>query len=306
MTERLVDDPAAVSALARRTADLLSLPFAHVEKDFWVTEVLRGIAEAARGQQVRVIFKGGTSLSKAYGIIKRFSEDVDILVILPVGGSKGSRDATLKALVAAAEESTAIRATTEPWGTSRGLKRAARFLYPRGDAPTVGLSNGVLLELGSRGGPMPHEVLTVRSLVAEHAGADIAGMAEAGPFEVAVMGPRRTLIEKLMLLHAAHSRADQHEIVRTARHYYDVHRLLAEGSVIETLRRDEVVMLANDVFHYSNAADRPVVARPASGFASSPAFQPGPLLAPARNEYETRPRRARLSRWTPTNLRRMP
>jgi len=41
MTERLVDDPAAVSALARRTANLLDLLFSHVEMDFWATEVLR-------------------------------------------------------------------------------------------------------------------------------------------------------------------------------------------------------------------------------------------------------------------------
>ena len=49
-----------------------------IEKDYYVTEALR-IIETAAG--AKVIFKGGTSLSKAYGCVERFSEDVDILVL---------------------------------------------------------------------------------------------------------------------------------------------------------------------------------------------------------------------------------
>jgi len=57
-----------------------------MEKDLWVTEVLRGVVGQASQEDITVIFKGGTSRSKAYRLIKCFSEDVDMLVVLPTGG----------------------------------------------------------------------------------------------------------------------------------------------------------------------------------------------------------------------------
>ena len=90
MTERLAADPAGVSVLAAQVADETGIPAAHVEKDFWVTEVLRGVVAGATAAQVVVVFKGGTSLSKAYRLIDRFSEDVDVLVVLPDDATKGA------------------------------------------------------------------------------------------------------------------------------------------------------------------------------------------------------------------------
>lgn len=58
-----------------------------MEKDLWVTEVLRGVVGQASQEDITVIFKGGTSRSKAYRLIKCFSEDVDMLVVLPTRGS---------------------------------------------------------------------------------------------------------------------------------------------------------------------------------------------------------------------------
>ena len=80
----------------------------HVEKDFWVTEVLRGIARCSADTGVSAVFKGGTSLSKAFGLIRRFSEDVDVIVIAP-GHSTGQDDRCLKSFVAATEASTILR-----------------------------------------------------------------------------------------------------------------------------------------------------------------------------------------------------
>jgi hypothetical protein len=47
MTYRLVEDPDGVAALASQASDKIKRPVAHVEKDFWVTEVLRGVTNAA-------------------------------------------------------------------------------------------------------------------------------------------------------------------------------------------------------------------------------------------------------------------
>ena len=113
MSWRLRDDPDAVATAAARIEEVTDLPSAHVEKDFWVTEVLRGVAQRSAETGVSAIFKGGTSLSKAYGLIKRFSEDVDIIVIVP-GRSTGGDDRCLKGFVAAAEAAAGLTSAVDP------------------------------------------------------------------------------------------------------------------------------------------------------------------------------------------------
>ena len=62
------------------TANRLGAPIQNVEKDFWVSWVLDLLFNGRDADEPRLLFKGGTSLSKAYGLISRFSEDVDITV----------------------------------------------------------------------------------------------------------------------------------------------------------------------------------------------------------------------------------
>jgi hypothetical protein len=57
------------------------MPPEFVEKDFWVTELLRAVVSEADGAGAVAVFKGGTSLSKGYRLIERFSEDVGILLV---------------------------------------------------------------------------------------------------------------------------------------------------------------------------------------------------------------------------------
>ena len=63
----------------RATAQSLSLPVTYVEKDYWVTLALKVLAHSSIKEDI--VFKGGTSLSKAYKLISRFSEDIDIAVL---------------------------------------------------------------------------------------------------------------------------------------------------------------------------------------------------------------------------------
>ena len=288
MTERLAADPTGVSVLAAQAADETGIPAAHVEKDFWVTEVLRGVVASATKAQVVVVFKGGTSLSKAYRLIERFSEDVDVLVVLPDDATKGKRDGILKTLVDGAAAATGLVPVVVPGATTKGYKRGARFVYTAGHAGGFGLSEGVLLELGSVGGAMPCEHLWVTSLIASAAGDRIAGTVEAEPVPVRVLDPSRTLVEKLVLLHTAHSDMDPAPAVRAARHFYDVERLLGRRLVLERLADADVSVLARDVCTYSTVAGRPAMPRPAAGFATSPAFSGGPHVALTNDEFERR------------------
>ncbi len=77
----------------------LQLAAEFVEKDYWVTQVLRALHKHYGGW---FVFKGGTSLSKGYNLIDRFSEDVDILVNPAKDDSAKSREDLLLAMTAVA------------------------------------------------------------------------------------------------------------------------------------------------------------------------------------------------------------
>lgn len=67
----------------------------HVEKDFWVCLVLDALFNQRPEEHPRLLFKGGTSLSKAFDLIKRFSEDIDLVVFRDGLGFEGERDPTV-------------------------------------------------------------------------------------------------------------------------------------------------------------------------------------------------------------------
>ena len=62
------------------TANRIGAPVGHVEKDFWVCWTLNSLYQERPAGEPRLLFKGGTSLSKGYGLIQRFSEDIDVTV----------------------------------------------------------------------------------------------------------------------------------------------------------------------------------------------------------------------------------
>src|SRR6266540_5458358 len=92
----LRDDSEFATAMARAARDLGDLDPSFVEKDYWVTQVLRALHTE---HPHAFVFKGGTSLSKGYGIIERFSEDVDILVVPIAGASIREAEDHLRAII---------------------------------------------------------------------------------------------------------------------------------------------------------------------------------------------------------------
>ncbi|MCP4960207.1 MAG: nucleotidyl transferase AbiEii/AbiGii toxin family protein [Actinomycetia bacterium] len=268
----LRDRPDELEVYVTRIAELTGIPAAHLEKDFWVTEVLRGAASASASTSCSVIFKGGTSLSKAHRLIERFSEDVDLIVILPQGGA-GAGDTKLKAFVKAAEVATGVASSTNSATVTKGVKRTATFNYPT--THVVGaLKPGVLMELGTRGGALPHRRLPIQSLLAEHAESiDLpVDFAEAIPLSILVLDPVRTLAEKLVLLHHAATEGDEHRRSATARHYYDIDQLLRNDRVLADLKQVGIDILARETTQHSRAAGLPTAERPADGFSASPAW----------------------------------
>lgn len=108
-----------------------------VEKDYWVTEALRPIAADFRGG---VVFKGGTSLSKAWNLIRRFSEDVDPLIRQDHGrDTRGARDRYMKDIESAVGAIDGLTCTHEGARSERGISRTAVFRYTPRTAARDGL-----------------------------------------------------------------------------------------------------------------------------------------------------------------------
>ncbi len=123
----------------------LRIPPGDIEKDIWVVEVLRSIVRPIEG--ARVVFKGGTSLSKAYGLIERFSEDVDLLIVANAGIGAGQLERVLKTLPRRAAEELGIK-TKKEGESDRGVHRTERLLYSAVYPDAGRVTPGVLLEMG--------------------------------------------------------------------------------------------------------------------------------------------------------------
>jgi predicted nucleotidyltransferase component of viral defense system len=251
-----------------------------VEKDYWVSEVLRVMASEFAGD---FILKGGTSLSKGYRLIQRFSEDIDILV-LP--GSRG-RDATDKLMKRMSDRAAAgVGGTATRFGEAEtGRHRSYDIHYPTLRSATDLIRTSVLLEMGVRGGAEPSDSMAIGYVLGDvlaEAGTDLSDFSDLGPFEVVVLHPGRTLLEKLVGVHAEARRlaADPFRAAdrRTGRHFYDIYELLADQPVRDLLADRSAVerileeVAATTLAHFTKPGET-VEVRPPGGFANSPAFK---------------------------------
>lgn len=218
------------------------------------------------------MFKGGTSLPKAYRLIDRFSKDVDLLVVTP-SQSKGAAERSLKSIAAAVGDALGITGLVDTNSATKGRKRTVSYRYPT-QHDASGLLPEVRLELGARGGTLPMRKLSIGSLVTEYA--QLAGIdsdfVEAEMFELWVLEPVRTRFENLMILHNTASRDDAVEQAQHARHYYDVWCLLSDDATIGSFSQWPCDALAREVETFTAAAGLETSPRPSGGFARSPAF----------------------------------
>ena len=290
-TLRLRENPDDLAALIARSSSARGIPQAFVEKDFWVTEVLRSVAEPLdtlipSGVELapHVVFKGGTSLSRAYHLIQRFSEDIDILVepgSLVLGSNQLDKlleriDKRARPFVL--EEGSQARVSSG----KKGLYRNTQYDYPTRLASKV-LRPYVYLEMGVRGRAAPTERRQIRSLLVEICIDDLridgTTIAEFTPFTLEVLGPERTLIEKCAALHSAGEELSNNpDALRPlGRNLYDGHALLAAEEVRVRLQAVQggAAALAADAHELSEFHGWHSAPRPVPGFGSSDVFMMG-------------------------------
>lgn len=221
------------------------LPETFVEKDYWITEILRTIA-ATLGE--RAIFKGGTGLSKGWNLLDRFSEDIDLFVdpaAEPPLGSKRAIDRTMKKLngdVSAIDGLEFVRAESR---TTGGRGRIDTFRYDSHFPPLEGFPATVRLEPGIQSGRQPTAKVKISSIVGDllisRGAADELDVEGIEPFEMNLLHFRRTFVEKLFAIHGKVERLEKEGVSlgRDVRHYADLYVLAGRPEVIEMLESAE-------------------------------------------------------------------
>ncbi len=230
-------------AAARR-----GLESAIIEKDFWVCWTLKRLLVLPQG--AHLVFKGGTSLSKIFGVIQRFSEDIDLSFDRRALGFEGDRDPAtapsrkqaqqrIEELVASVQHHIATvllpaltAAITQELGPPQhgwalGLDAADPqtlvFQYPVGHLGTSSahayIRPVVRLELGARGDVWPTMTGTLRPYASE----EFPDHFEHPTCDVVTLAAERTFWEKATILHAEYHRPTRPDLSeRLSRHYSDV------------------------------------------------------------------------------------
>lgn len=236
-----------------QTAQRVQLPPNVVEKDWWVTAVLRAVAGTSCSEYIS--FKGGTSLSKAWGLIERFSEDVDLAIspsffdIIPTTRSQRLRLRKECRRFLTNELLIEIANRLNDMGIS-GFEVAPVSMFGDekidGDKdPTVLLIKyksvldntlqyvlpTVKLEISCLSMTEPLENRSLSSLIAQQ----FPQIEDSNVIEMATVVPTRTFLEKAFLLNEEYQKQKPRSL-RMSRHLYDLERLMDTRFAREALR----------------------------------------------------------------------
>ena len=245
------------AAVFERVGASVGLPMQAVEKDFWVTVILQAVFSLPVAQHL--IFKGGTSLSKAWGLISRFSEDID-LAVNPIALGAAEGDLTKKqikklrkasSLFISEQLTPMLCAKINEMGMSAFLNIEAqpnsegdntypepRQIYIRYQSvfekPLTYLRPDVVLEVSARSLIEPAMPTHVSCILA-----DYIPIQPACDAVVHTAIPAKTMVEKMFLLHELFSvpghgtRAE-----RKSRHLYDLYQMMQQDFAQEAITND--------------------------------------------------------------------
>ena len=222
------------------TARQKALPISSIEKDWWVAHVLLALFSTEYAD--KLVFKGGTSLSKGWNLIERFSEDVDLALDREFFGFAGElSNKQIHKLRYASYEfiSTKFVVALDLSFKEIGLENVIvkpqqvvnhdqdpliiEIYYPKLTGQDVYLRPDILVEIGSRSLKEPYSQRNISTFVSE--------IFTEMPFAknsiiVPTVNPERTFLEKVFLLHEEYQRPpEKMRVERLSRHLYDIEKL---------------------------------------------------------------------------------
>lgn len=229
-----------------------------IEKDLWVTTILQIVFSLPYAD--RFVFKGGSSLSKVWKLIKRFSEDIDLAIDRSLFGLEG--DLTKKQLKKLRKESslfvkTKLSKDIEDSLSDHGLE-AYCDVIPQPDGEGDGtypeprkihiayhsvfdnkdsyLRPEVLLEVGARSLFEPTSQATVRSIISENMEINTSIVDS----KIISAVPQKTFLEKAFLLHELFTTEMGKTANRKSRHLYDLERLMSQDAILSAVKDDKL------------------------------------------------------------------
>lgn len=235
------------------TSQQKRIPEIYVEKDYWVTLVLYTIFNNEVGKEI--VFKGGTALSKCFGLIQRFSEDIDLVILRKEGETANQLKTKIKKISNCVSD-VLPEIKIEGITNKLGMIRKTAHSYGRLFAGNFGqVRDNIIVESTWLGNFEPHTKEKVSSFIYEmmmqNNQRDIIDEYDMNPFEVLVLSTKRTLCEKIMsLVRFSQTQQPIIDLGNKIRHTYDIHLMLKDSNLNLFFHSKEfdtmLVKVAND------------------------------------------------------------
>ena len=224
------DSPLFEQVILRVSEDI-GIEASIIEKDYYVTLFLQRIV----AQLPNIIFKGGTSLSKCYKLINRFSEDIDLNIETETHPTEGQRKKLKEVIVSIIDE---FGFTLSNPGNVRSRRDYNRYIvdYPT-IFPTSYLKEHLIVETAVYIKAYPCKRMLASSLIfdylARNGYADLIEQYGLQPFELNVQAAERTLVDKVFALgdYYLYDAVREH-----SRHVYDIYKLLDVVTLDESMK----------------------------------------------------------------------
>lgn len=223
----------------RATSNSTGIKAEFVEKDYWITLVLSQLSKSNYAGQA--VFKGGTSLSKGYGLINRFSEDVDIAII----NTKNKSGNVIKNLIKNIEKkmTSGLNEKQVEEVSSKGSRfRKSVFEYP--DINTAKVSNTIIVEINSFANSVPFQKLIIKSFIYDFFkqtnNENYVEQYSLQPFEINTLNKEQTMMEKLVsLIRFSFAENAIESIASRIRHFYDLYFLISDKECNDFLKSSD-------------------------------------------------------------------
>lgn len=245
--------------IVEQAATKLSLPKQAIEKDLWVTAMLQMLFSIPCADSL--VFKGGTSLSKVWGVISRFSEDIDLAIDRSVFDLNGDltkkqvkklrkasslyvRDILCRQITEAVAQTPlkdVCQIEPESDGEGNATYPEPRSIFIRYnsvfDDKLAYILPVVKIEAGARSLLEPYMTTPIGSMV-EQALPTIGTSFANVNVKTAIA--EKTFLEKAFLLHELFSVSNTVEARRRSRHIYDLHMMMQKGIANKAIPNDEL------------------------------------------------------------------
>ncbi len=246
-------------ALLVQAANRFNLPAEAIEKDLWATQVLHALFTSPVGRSL--IFKGGTSLSKGWSLIDRFSEDIDLAINPGILGfpeadlskkqiKKLRKASSLFVLETLAQQlrtrimemglSDWLAIDPQPNGDGDNTYPEPRQIFVRYKSALLDvrgyLRSDIVLEISARSLIEPTFDVKIQSMLSE-----VVALKDYCNTPIVVASPAKTFLEKVFLLHELFSiEGRDKKAERKSRHLYDLHKMMDRDFALIAVKDDSL------------------------------------------------------------------